>query len=251
MSPRRIVAGLLAAGILGGCGTTGGRSHAARTAPPPPAPVPAHPRRVPSGPFRWLVRTAGPQPSVASENRHRGTRSWRLPGPAVDVGGVARGPVAGYVAEPAISPVTSSGYTSTHRAPARSDPDLQDRLVRRRGRAGGAGLGRAAGRPAAAVRAQLPDGAHRVRLASNSELPNPLSASERRVHRRPLLAQGRARLPVRRHVVHSPATARTAPHLHLRGIQRVGRRQPVPGRRRSGRDHRHHAGRRGLLRPPV
>lgn len=104
MSPRRIVAGLLAAGILGGCGTTGGRSHAARTAPPPPAPVPAHPRRVPSGPFRWLVRTAGPQPSVASENRHRGTRSWRLPGPAVDVGGVARGPVAGYVAEPAISP---------------------------------------------------------------------------------------------------------------------------------------------------
>ena len=104
MSPRRIVAGLLAAGILGGCGNGGGWFHAARTAPPPPHSGQHHPGHAPSGPFRWLVRTAGPQPSVATENRHRGTRSWRLPGPALDVGGVARGPVAGYVAEPAISP---------------------------------------------------------------------------------------------------------------------------------------------------
>jgi hypothetical protein len=34
----------------------------------------------------------------------RGTRGWRLPGPARDVGGLAYGPVAGYVASPAISP---------------------------------------------------------------------------------------------------------------------------------------------------
>jgi len=56
-----------------------------------------------TGPFRWLVQTQGPQPSVALENRHTGTRAWRLPGPAADVGGLAHGDVAGYVADQAVS----------------------------------------------------------------------------------------------------------------------------------------------------
>ena len=56
------------------------------------------------GPYRWLVQTAGAQPSVAVENRQIGTRAWRLPGPAADIGGMRRGDVAGYVAEQAISP---------------------------------------------------------------------------------------------------------------------------------------------------
>jgi hypothetical protein len=55
-------------------------------------------------PYRWLVSTAGPQPSIARENRYRGTRAWRLPGPAAEVGGVARGTVRGYVAEQALRP---------------------------------------------------------------------------------------------------------------------------------------------------
>jgi hypothetical protein len=105
LSARRIVAGLLAAGLVSGCGTAAGWFHAARTAPPPlPHVRRHHPRQVSLGPFRWLVRTAGPQPSAASENRHRGTRAWRLPGPPRDVGGVAHGPVVGYVAATAISP---------------------------------------------------------------------------------------------------------------------------------------------------
>jgi hypothetical protein len=56
------------------------------------------------GPYRWLIRTTGAQPSVASENRSRGSRGWRLPGPASDVGGVAHGTVAGYVARQALAP---------------------------------------------------------------------------------------------------------------------------------------------------
>ena len=54
--------------------------------------------------FRWLVQTNGPQPSIAAENRHLGTRAWRLPGPAAEVGGVAYGQVTGYVAEQTIKP---------------------------------------------------------------------------------------------------------------------------------------------------
>jgi hypothetical protein len=52
----------------------------------------------------WLVPTGGPQPTVAAENRHPGTRSWRLPGPAADVGGLADGSVTGYVSAPAVAP---------------------------------------------------------------------------------------------------------------------------------------------------
>jgi hypothetical protein len=58
----------------------------------------------PAGAVRWLIRTTGPQPSVASENRNRGTRAWRLPGPAPDVGGLAYGRVTGYVSAPTIAP---------------------------------------------------------------------------------------------------------------------------------------------------
>jgi hypothetical protein len=54
--------------------------------------------------YRWLLRTSGQPPSVAQENRNRGTRSWRLPGPAADVGGLARGDVSGYVAEETVVP---------------------------------------------------------------------------------------------------------------------------------------------------
>jgi len=56
------------------------------------------------GRYRWLVQTSGSPPTIAVENRARGTRRWRLPGPPADVGGLARGTVAGYVAEPALAP---------------------------------------------------------------------------------------------------------------------------------------------------
>jgi hypothetical protein len=50
----------------------------------------------------WLVPTSGGQPTVAAENQHPGTRLWRLPGPAADVGGLAYGSVSGYVSSPAV-----------------------------------------------------------------------------------------------------------------------------------------------------
>ncbi len=56
------------------------------------------------GAYRWLVRTSGPQPTIAAENRNRGSTAWRLPDPSADVGGVAHGSVTGYVAAQAISP---------------------------------------------------------------------------------------------------------------------------------------------------
>jgi len=59
--------------------------------------------------YRWLVRTRGVPPSIAVENRVRGTSAWRLPGPASLLGGEARGPVEGYVAEQAIA----AGQTQT------------------------------------------------------------------------------------------------------------------------------------------
>jgi hypothetical protein len=58
----------------------------------------------PGGPYRWLVRTSGRQPTIAAENRNRGTTGWRLPGPNAQVGGVAHGSLTGYVAQQAISP---------------------------------------------------------------------------------------------------------------------------------------------------
>ncbi len=54
------------------------------------------------GPYRWLVKSEGAQPTVAAENRHAGTAAWRLPGPRAQVGGVARGDVIGYVAKEAV-----------------------------------------------------------------------------------------------------------------------------------------------------
>jgi hypothetical protein len=90
------VASLLSAGILAGCGAS---AHAPAPAVPTTAPVQA--QRLP---FRWLIRTSGPQPSIAAENRDRGTRAWRLPGPARDVGGLAYGALTGYVAAPTVAP---------------------------------------------------------------------------------------------------------------------------------------------------
>ncbi len=54
--------------------------------------------------YRWLARTTGAPPSIAVENRERGTTAWRLPGPPSLLGGAAHGPVEGYVAEQAIAP---------------------------------------------------------------------------------------------------------------------------------------------------
>ncbi len=54
--------------------------------------------------YRWLVRTAGPPPGIAAENRAPGTRAWRLRGPSGDVGGLAWGTVRGYVAQQALAP---------------------------------------------------------------------------------------------------------------------------------------------------
>jgi hypothetical protein len=67
------------------------------------APASGRPRGTPSS-YRWLVRTEGAPPSIAAENRARGTSAWRLPGPAYELGGVAHGAIAGYVAEQAIAP---------------------------------------------------------------------------------------------------------------------------------------------------
>jgi N,N-dimethylformamidase beta subunit-like, C-terminal len=87
------------AAILAGCGGGGAPVHTATTT----SGAPARPHGVPAA-YRWLVRTRGPQPSIAAENRARGTRAWRLPGPAAELGGVASGAVAGYVAAPAVAP---------------------------------------------------------------------------------------------------------------------------------------------------
>jgi hypothetical protein len=54
--------------------------------------------------YRWLIRTQGPPPSIARENRARGLTTWRLPGPPNLLGGEGRGPVEGYVARQAIGP---------------------------------------------------------------------------------------------------------------------------------------------------
>jgi hypothetical protein len=51
-----------------------------------------------------LLATAGPQPTVAEENRGAGTRAWRLPGPPSDVGGLAHGSIVGYVSRQAVRP---------------------------------------------------------------------------------------------------------------------------------------------------
>jgi hypothetical protein len=99
----RLVAVLVAGCVLAGCG--GGTRH--RSSPAQAAGRPAHtsgPSLVAAGSYRWLVPTAGPQPAIAAENAQQGTRAWRLPGPAPDVGGLRRGNVAGYVSAQAVAP---------------------------------------------------------------------------------------------------------------------------------------------------
>jgi hypothetical protein len=57
----------------------------------------------PSG-LVWFVPTRGAPPTVAAENRQQGTSGWRLPGPRSEVGGLAYGPVRGYVSSQAVLP---------------------------------------------------------------------------------------------------------------------------------------------------
>src|SRR5258708_4141840 len=137
------IAALFVAGILAGCGSAAGWWHPSHTTPPPRATPPASAdrnaaRRSPPLPFRWLIRTEGPQPSIAAENRHRGTRAWRLPGPAKDVGGLAYGSVTGYVGAPAVSTgrVQRIYVSAPPSARGRIRPFRLGRVARARGRAG-------------------------------------------------------------------------------------------------------------------
>jgi hypothetical protein len=92
---------------LGACG--GGAARRQHT---------ARPVRRPEA-YRWLVETAGAQPTVAEENQAPGTRGWRLPGPAADVGGLRRGDVSGYVSEQALRPgQTERIYVSAPGSPS-------------------------------------------------------------------------------------------------------------------------------------
>ncbi len=108
--------------LAAGCGGGTGASHASArgAAGPPGAPPPA--RQTPASgdarpSYRWLVRTEGAPPSIAAENRARGTSAWRLPGPAYELGGAAHGAIAGYVAEQAIAPgQVQSVYVSAPRS---------------------------------------------------------------------------------------------------------------------------------------
>jgi hypothetical protein len=91
--------------LLSACGSSSGAGHGTSSAggelvagSAQARPVP---RRRPS--YRWLVRTQGAPPSIAVENRAAGSTAWRLPGPARLLGGAARGPVEGYVAEQVIA----------------------------------------------------------------------------------------------------------------------------------------------------
>lgn len=81
------------------------RAHAGSGSPAAPGQPPASGQLSGGTPssYRWLVRTEGAAPSVAVENRARGTRAWRLPGAAYELGGAAHGAIAGYVAEQAIA----------------------------------------------------------------------------------------------------------------------------------------------------
>jgi hypothetical protein len=84
---------VLLASVAAGCG---GGAHGRR------AVTTRGGRGVAPASYRWLVPTTGPQPTVAEENAHPGTTTWRLPGPAADVGGLSYGSVTGYVAEQAL-----------------------------------------------------------------------------------------------------------------------------------------------------
>jgi hypothetical protein len=89
----RIVARFSLARALGSVGSCRTVASAAAVAPRPTSVLP----------YRWLVRTVGPAPSVAAENGAPGTTAWRLPGPPQLIGGAAHGPVTGYVGAQAIA----------------------------------------------------------------------------------------------------------------------------------------------------
>ncbi|MGH2866600.1 MAG: N,N-dimethylformamidase beta subunit family domain-containing protein, partial [Solirubrobacteraceae bacterium] len=104
-SSRALVALLTVTGfavVLGLAGCGGGSAGSRRTGEPAPKAAGFGPRGHPG--YRWLVRTGGPPPSIAAENRQPGTHAWRLPGPAAEIGGRARGAVTGYVARPSVLP---------------------------------------------------------------------------------------------------------------------------------------------------
>ena len=96
MHAKLIAAAFLTCVALAGCGGTGRHHPTAQRA------VVAGSLVSTGGPYRWLIRTDGAQPSVAAENRQQGTKGWRLPGPAAEVGGVAHGNVIGYVERQAV-----------------------------------------------------------------------------------------------------------------------------------------------------
>ncbi|MBV8999849.1 MAG: hypothetical protein JO304_12360, partial [Solirubrobacterales bacterium] len=95
MDAKLIAAAFLTCVAIAGCGGTGLHPTTRRA-------VVAGTLVSTGGPYRWLIRTDGAQPSVAAENRQPGTRAWRLPGPAAEVGGIAHGNVVGYVERQAV-----------------------------------------------------------------------------------------------------------------------------------------------------
>ncbi|HYB23804.1 MAG TPA: hypothetical protein VED41_08405, partial [Solirubrobacteraceae bacterium] len=105
-----VLCGVLAClGPAAGCGSSDGSSGGSTGAATGSAPAHTASVRTPSAAaesslYRWLVPTEGAPPSIAVENRARGTGSWRLPGPGYELGGEARGAIAGYVAQQAIAP---------------------------------------------------------------------------------------------------------------------------------------------------
>ncbi|HEV2980720.1 MAG TPA: N,N-dimethylformamidase beta subunit family domain-containing protein [Solirubrobacteraceae bacterium] len=77
----------LSAVVIAGCGGGGGSSAGVREG---------------HQPYRWLVATKGSPPSVAQENRARGTTTWRLAGPRELLGGERHGSIEGYVSSDAL-----------------------------------------------------------------------------------------------------------------------------------------------------
>ena len=102
--PALLLATVMSLAIMAGCGKGGAGTDRAVVSGVSSTPAPVEGSGAHRGlPYRWLVRTQGAPPSIAVENRARGTTAWRLPGPRSLLGGEARGPVEGYVAEQAIA----------------------------------------------------------------------------------------------------------------------------------------------------
>jgi hypothetical protein len=86
---------------LAGCGAGSSHTDASHTA----TVAAVSPQQTqPPLPYRWLVPTQGPPPSIARENLAHGTTAWRLPGPRELLGGEAHGALEGYVARQAVLP---------------------------------------------------------------------------------------------------------------------------------------------------